>query len=138
MRRSATALALALALGALAGCGSGNDKKDAETTVRDFVKSVNDQDGKKFCNDLVSDSFLEGAFGSKGDDGKKQCEQQMKSLKPKSRIELVKIEKTSVKDKKATVKAVLQAGAQRQSQTIPLVKQGDSWRVSTLAAAGDQ
>jgi hypothetical protein len=120
----------------VAGCGGGSgDKQDAEATVKQFVKAVDAQDSKRFCNDLVSDSFLEGAFGTKGSAGKKQCETQVKALKNVN-LHLVDIKKTEVKGKKANVTVELDSGGRKQTQVLPLVKQGNAWRVSTIAPGG--
>lgn len=133
MSRLAILLAAACLLSgvALSGCGGGGDKKDADDTVKAFVKAVDGQDAKKFCNDLVSDSFLEGAFGTKGASGKKQCESQVKALKNVN-LDLVAIKKTEIKGDKAKVTVALNSGGRKQTQVLPLVKQDGDWRVSTI------
>lgn len=120
---------------AVAGCGGGSDKKEANDTVKAFVKAVDAQDAKKFCNELVSDSFLEGAFGTKGSAGKKQCEAQLKALKDVN-LDLVDIKKTEIKGDNAKVTVDLETGGRKQTQVLPLVKQDDSWRVSTIGPGG--
>jgi outer membrane protein insertion porin family len=53
-------------LALLAGCG-GDDKEQAEQTVRDFVTALQKRDADTFCDDLVTEDFLgqfSGATGS--------------------------------------------------------------------------
>jgi hypothetical protein len=45
--------ALICLLAVLAGCG-GNDKEDAEQTVRDFVTALRERDADTFCEDLLT------------------------------------------------------------------------------------
>ena len=69
MRR--LALICLLVAVAMAGCG-GDDKKDAEQTVRDFVDALNTHDADRYCDELITKEFLEktvwGDFGSGIDD----------------------------------------------------------------------
>ena len=59
-------VALICVLALLAGCG-GDDKKDAEQTVRDFVTALRERDADTFCEDLVTDEFLGQFSGATGD-----------------------------------------------------------------------
>lgn len=129
-RISFTCLAVLCCGMALGACG-GSDKGDAEQTVKDFVKAINQQDGDKFCGKLVSDSFLEGSFGSKGDQAQKACRSQLKSLKSVN-LKLDSVKKTKIDGKKAKVTVELETGGRKQTQVIPLEKQGSDWRVSNL------
>jgi hypothetical protein len=137
MRRLApsTALLTALFCAIVVGACGGNDKGDAEQTVKDFVKAVDQQDGKRFCEQLVSDSFLEGSFGGKGSDAKKQCRAQLKALRNVN-LKLVGIKKTKIDGDKANVTVELDTGGRKATQVLPLVKQDGDWRVSTLSPGG--
>jgi len=107
---------------ALAGCG-GPGKDDAETTVRDFAKAANARDGDGFCRDLVTDDFVDAAFGSE-----KTCRAQLKGLK--NNFELVAIEKVTVDGDKATVVATIQSGGQRSKQTLDLREDGGKFKLT--------
>lgn len=131
-RTISTCLAVLCCGMALGACG-GSDKGDAEQTVKDFVKAINDQNGDKFCGELVSDSFLEGSFGSKGDQGQKACRAQLKGLKSVD-LKLDGIKKTKIDGNKAKVTVDLETGGRKQPQVIPLEKQDGDWRVSNLTS----
>jgi len=60
-------LALTCLLALLAGCGGGNDKEDAEQTVRDFVTAVNERDADAYCDDLITKEFREKSTFATGD-----------------------------------------------------------------------
>jgi len=127
MARRATAVLLA-ALG-LAACGGGNDKQDAEQTVRDFVKATNTRDADKLCNDLLSKDFIEQATGATGDKAKSTCKQQLKLLRPTKR-RLVKITGTKVDGDKASVETILETQNQPQPQTFKLTNEDGGWRLA--------
>src|SRR3954447_13640481 len=92
---------------ALAACG-GNDKKDAEQAVRDFISASNEHDADKLCNDLFSKDFIEQTTGATGDKAKSTCKQQFKQLRaPKRR--LVRITKTKVDGDKAAVTTIVES-----------------------------
>ena len=59
-------VALICMLALLAGCG-GDDNKDAEQTVRDFVTALRERDLGTFYEDLVTDEFLGQFSGATGD-----------------------------------------------------------------------
>ena len=59
MARLAPLLVLVLLVGA---CG-GDDGKDVQQTVRDFVSATNDRDGDRLCDDLVTQDYLEKEGG---------------------------------------------------------------------------
>src|SRR5215216_4571943 len=112
-----------LALAAtLAACGGGNDKQDAERTVRDFVKAVGEHDADEFCGELVTEDFLEQTTGATGDEAEKQCRSQLASLKGVD-LELVRIEKTTVESDRATVRARLATQGQARDQVLRLQKE---------------
>ena len=127
MVRALTAL-LALCALALAACGS-NDKEQVNQTVRDFVKATNSRDTKAFCDELVSQQFLEQSTGAKGDKARDACHTQLKSLKS-LKVGLDKIKSTKVDGDKATVRAVLSAQGQKQDQVLRLVKEDGDWKLA--------
>jgi len=121
-------MVLVLAGVALAGCG-GNDKKDAEHTVKDFVDATNKRDADKLCNDVFSTQFIEQATGANGGRAKSACKQQFKQLRG-LKLRLIKITKTSVKDNKATVHAVIETQDQPQPRIFRLTKEDGHWRLA--------
>lgn len=127
MARRVTAVLLAAVW--LAACGGGNDKQDAEQTVRDFVKATNDRDADKLCNDLLSKDFIEQTTGATGDKAKSTCKQQLKLLRPTKR-KLTKIVKVKVDGDKATVSTILETQDQPQPQTFSLKKVDGRWRLA--------
>ena len=62
----ARVVALTCLAALLAGCG-GDDQKDAEQTVRDFVKAVNERDADAYCDDLITEEFREKSTFATGD-----------------------------------------------------------------------
>ncbi len=127
MVRALTAL-IALCAVALAACGT-NDKEQVNQTVRDFVQATNSRDTKKFCDQLVSQQFLEQSTGAKGSKARDACHTQLKSLK-NLKVGLDKISSTKVDGDKATVKAVLSAQGQKQDQVLRLVKEDGNWKLA--------
>jgi hypothetical protein len=112
----------------LAACG-GSDKKDAEQTVREFVKATNERDADKLCNDLLSKDFIEQTTGATGKKARSTCKQQFKLLRPPKR-RLVKIVSTKIDDDKATVRTILESQDQPQPQTFRLTKVDGDWRLA--------
>src|SRR4051794_17730332 len=127
MARRATVLLLA-ALG-LAACGGGNDKQEAEQTVRDFVKATNTRDAAKLCNDLLSKDFIEQATGATGDKAKSTCKQQFKLFRGLN-LKLIRINKTKINGSKATVDTVIDSQDQPQPRVFRLVKEDGRWRLA--------
>ena len=127
MARRLTVVLLA-AMG-LAACGGGNDKEEAEQTVRDFVKASNARDANKLCDDLLSKDFIEQTTGATGDQARKTCKQQLKLLRPAKR-RLVKIVSTKVDGDKASVRTILETQNQPQPQTFKLTKVDGDWRLA--------
>jgi ketosteroid isomerase-like protein len=125
--RALTAL-LALSAIGLTACG-GDDKAQVDQTVRDFVKATNERDTKKFCDQLVSQQFLEQSTGAKGSKARDACHQQLKSLKG-LKVKLEKISSTKVEGDKATVRAVLSSQGQKQDQVLRLKKEGGDWKLA--------
>src|SRR6266511_430663 len=128
-RSLAAPLACLLAAGAVGACGGGNDKSDAEQTVKDFVKAANDRDGDKFCGQLVTQEFLEQSTGATGDKAEDACKQQLKSLRGFG-LKLIEIKKTEVNGDKATVTAVFETQGQRQQNPLRLKKDGGRFKIA--------
>ena len=122
-------IALICLLVALSGCGGGNDKADAEQTVRDFVQATRERDADKFCDDLVTEEFLEQTIGATGDKAKESCKREFKNLSG-LRVELVRIEKTKLDGDHATVTAVLERQGQRLTQELRLKKEDGDWKLA--------
>jgi Domain of unknown function (DUF4878) len=125
--RALTALA-ALCLLAFSACGESDEKK-VDDTVREFVKATNSRDTKKFCDELVSQQFLEQSTGAQGSKARDACHEQLKSLKG-LKIGLDKISATKVNGDKATVRAVLTTQGQKQDQVFRLKKEDGDWKLA--------
>jgi hypothetical protein len=121
-------LVVPLALAALAGCG-GDEKGEAEATVREFVRATNERDGEAFCEDLVTQEFLEQSTGATGDNAAENCRRQFSRLKGVD-VELVRIRETRVDGDEASVSAVIVTQGQRQDQLLRLRKEDGDWRLT--------
>jgi ketosteroid isomerase-like protein len=124
-----TTLVLAGAVAVLAACGGGDDKDAVDQTVRDFVKATNERDAEAFCEDLITQEFLEQSTGATGDNAKESCRKQFSRLKG-LKVELVRITSTEVDGDEATVKAVLRTQGQVQDQVLRLEKEDGDWRLT--------
>jgi hypothetical protein len=114
----------------VAGCGGGgNDTKQAEQTVRDFVKAVNTRDADAYCDDLITKEFREKTTFATGDKARDSCKTGLKAIKG-LHIELVRIVSTKVDGDKATVKAVIKGSEAERRREIQLEKQGGDWRIA--------
>jgi ketosteroid isomerase-like protein len=114
----------------VAGCGGGgDDKQEAERTVRDFVKAVNTRDANTYCEDLITKQFREKTTFAKGDKATESCKRDMKAITG-LHINLVRIVKTEVDGDKATVTAVLGRSGQELRQRLQLEKQDGDWKLS--------
>jgi predicted PilT family ATPase len=124
--------ALICLLALLAGCG-GDDKKDAEQTVRDFVTAVREQDADTFCDELVTEEFLGQFSGATGDKARESCKRELKSVTGLQDIKLVKVRSTKVDGDEAAVTAVIERQGRRLPQVYRLKKEDGDWK---LAGAG--
>jgi hypothetical protein len=120
-------LALLLTV-ALSACGGGDDSGDAEQAVRDFVQATNERDGDRLCGDLLSQEYMEKATGASGDKAKDACEQQLSLIKG-LKLRLVAVGDAKVDGDRATVRATIVTGGQRQSRSFQLVKEDGSWKL---------
>jgi hypothetical protein len=126
-------IALICLLVAVSGCGGGDDKEEAEQTVRDFVEATRERDADKFCDELVTQEFLEQTIGATGDEAKESCKREFRNLSG-LRVALVRIEKTEVDGDHATVTAVLERQGQRITQELRVKKEDGNWK---LAGGGE-
>jgi len=113
----------------LGGCGGGNDKEDAEQTVRDIASATNDSDGEKFCG-LVTTKFLEQTTGAKGDKADDACKKQIDSLKNPD-LKITKITKVEVDGDDAKVSAELESSGQKRPQVFTLKKEDGEFRLAS-------
>jgi ketosteroid isomerase-like protein len=120
--------ALICLLALLAGCG-GDDEKDAEQTVRDFVKAVNERDADAYCDELITEEFREKSTFATGDQASESCKRQLKAIKG-LHIDLVRIVRTKVDGDKATTTVVFSRSGQRVRQQIRLEKDGGDWKIA--------
>ena len=126
-------VALICLLVAASGCGGDDDKTDAEQTVRDFVQATRERDADKFCDELVTQEFLEQTIGATGDKAKESCKSEFRNLSG-LRVDLVRIAKTEVDGDHATVTAVLDRQGQRIRQELRVKKEDGDWK---LAGGGE-
>ena len=118
-------LALAVALSA---CGGGDDAKDAQQTVRDFVQATNERDGDRLCGHLLSHEYMEKATGARGDEAEDACKDQLSLIKG-LKLRLVSIGATKVDGDEATVRATIATGGQRTSRAFQLAKEDGHWKL---------
>jgi predicted PilT family ATPase len=121
--------ALICLLALLAGCG-GDDKKDAEQTVRDFVTALRERDADTFCDDLVTEEFLGQFSGATGDRAKESCKRELSRLTGLQDVRLVKVDNTKVDGDEASVTAVILRQGQRLKQVYRLKKEDGDWKLS--------
>lgn len=124
-------VALICLLVAVSGCG-GDDKEDAEQTVRDFVEATRERDADKFCDELVTQEFLEQSIGATGDKARESCKREFNSLSD-LRVNLVRVEKTVVDGDSATVTATISSQGQRIKQKLRLKKEDGDWKLAGSA-----
>ena len=122
------ALALCLLPLALSACGGGDDSKDAQQAVRDFVQATNDRDGDRLCGDLLSQEYMEKATGASGDHAQDACKQQLSLIKG-LKLRLVAVGDARVDGDSATVRATIATGGQRQSRSFQLPSSLASWKL---------
>jgi ketosteroid isomerase-like protein len=118
---------------ALFGCG-GDDTKEAEQTVRDFVEALNTHDADRYCDELITKEFLEKTTFNTGDEDKarESCKREFKNLTG-LRVKLNRVEATKVDGDKATVTAVLTRQGQRIEQKLLLEKEDGDWKLAGSA-----
>jgi ketosteroid isomerase-like protein len=124
-------LALIGAAALLAGCGGGDedDPEQARQTVREFVEATKARDADTFCEDLVTQEFLEQSTGATGENAKESCREQFSRLKG-LKVDLIRIGETKVDGDSATVRAVFRTQGQVQDQVLRLRKEDGDWRLT--------
>ena len=123
-------LAVLCLLLAVSGCGGGNDQEDAEQTVRDFVTALRERDADTFCDDLLTEEFLEQFSGASGDNASESCKRELKSVTGIERVKLVKIGKAKVDGDEGSVRAVIVRQGQRIDQVYRLKKEDGDWKLA--------
>jgi outer membrane lipoprotein-sorting protein len=113
-------LALICLLVAVSGCG-GDDKKDAEQTVRDFVDALNTHDAEKTTFNTGDE-----------DKARQSCKSEFRNLTG-LKVNLARIEKTKVDGDSATVTAVITRQGQRIKQKLLLKKEDGDWKLAGAA-----
>ena len=115
---------------ALAACGGGDDTEDVEQTVRDFVKATKDRDADAFCEELVTQEFLEQSTGAKGEQAREACKKQVDTVVGID-FTLADIRKTEIDGDSAEVTAVLELQGQKQPpRVLRLKKEDGDWKLA--------
>ena len=125
-------IAVICLLVAVSGCGGGDDTEEAEQTVRDFVQATKERDADAFCDELVTQEFLEQAIGATGDKATESCKREFSNLRG-LRLKLVRIVKTELDGDSATVTAVLDRQGERLRQELRLKKEDGDWKLAGAA-----
>jgi hypothetical protein len=120
-------LVLALAV-ALSACGGGDDSKEAEQAVRDFVQATNTRDGDRLCGELLSQEYMEKATGASGDKAEDACKEQLSLIKG-LKLRLVSMGAVKVDGDRATVRATISTGGQRLPRRFQLAKEDGAWKL---------
>ena len=113
---------------ALSACGGGDDSKDAQQAVRDFVEATNDRDGDRLCGDLLSQDYMEKATGAKGDKAESACKDQLSLIKGLN-LRLISIGAVKVDGDRAIVRATIATGGQRTTRRFQLAKEDGSGKL---------
>jgi hypothetical protein len=111
-----------------AACG-GDDREEIEQTVRDFVRATDQRDADAFCDELVTQEFLEQSTGATGDKAKEACKQQLTAVTG-LRVKLVRIRKTEIDDDRAEVSVVLETQGRRQARLLRLKREDGDWKLA--------
>ena len=125
-RRLTLVLALAVCM---SGCGDDGPQGSPEQTVRDFVEATNKRDAGRFCDELVTQQYLERSTGAKGDAALRACRTDFKALRG-LRLKLIKIRAAKVEGERATVRAELEANGTRQVQLLRLREIDGRWKLA--------
>ncbi|MET0616076.1 MAG: hypothetical protein ABW142_11555 [Thermoleophilaceae bacterium] len=118
-------------LALLAGCGGGggDDKTQAEQTVRDFVKAVNTHDGDTYCNDLITKEFRDKTTFATGDRASESCKREFNAIRG-LHLRLDKIVSTKVDGDSATMTVMIGRAGSVTRQQIQLNKDDGNWKIA--------
>jgi|SRR4051812_1954100 hypothetical protein len=120
---------LAILVLSIAGCGGGpSDKEKIQTTVRDYFTAFADSDFAKACDELApqtKEELVKAAHVKDCPAALKRGAQRADVKRFQAKLRDAKVLSVDVKDKTATAK-VRALGA---TTTLPLSKQGDTWKV---------
>ena len=117
----------------IAGCGGGKtDKEKIESTVRDYFTAFADSDYKKACDNLSEPTREQLKEAARVKDCATALERgaartEVRQFKTKLRD--ARVVSVDIKDKTATAKV----SAIGTTTSLPLVKEGDSWKVQGQA-----
>src|SRR3954463_16518971 len=118
----------------LAGCGGGNDKHEAEQTVRDFVKAVNTRDADTYCDDLITKEFREKSTFATGDRANESCKRDFRAIRG-LHLRLERVVRTKVDGDRATVTVRIGRTGSVTQQQIKLEKDGGDWKIAGGASS---
>ena len=116
----------------LAGCGGGDggdDKQEAEQTVRDFVKAVNTPDADAYCDELITKEFREKTTFATGDKASESCKREFLALKG-LHLRLERIVQTKIDGDRATITVRIGRLGSVAKQQIRLEKDGGDWKIA--------
>ena len=119
---------LVLLCTALAACG-GDDSKEAEQTVRDFVEATNSRDVDAICGRLLTQDFLERNTGGVGEGAQRACRSQLKAGRVVE-ARLVRLEDPRVDGDRATVVTVLESQGRERTRSFRLVREDGDWKIA--------
>ena len=121
-------LAVAVATFAVAGCGGESDKEKVETTVRDYFTAFADSDFDKACGELAEPTREDLMKAARVEDcpaALKRGAERAEIKRFQSKLKEARVVSVDIKDRTATAK-VRALGA---TTSLPLTKEGDSWKV---------
>jgi hypothetical protein len=121
------ALAVLVVL-SIAGCGGPSDKEKVETTVRDYFTAFASSDFNKACDELAAPTREELVKAARTKDcpaALQRGAQRAEVKRFQSRLKDAEVVSVQVKDKTAVAKV----RALGSTTSLPLTKEGDSWKV---------
>lgn len=122
----------ALVVLSVAGCGGPSDKEKVQTTVRDYFTAFADSNFDKACDELAAqtrDDLVKAARVKDCPAALQRGAARAEVKRFQSRLRDVRVVSVDVKDKTATAK-VRALGV---TSSLPLVKEGGSWKVQGQA-----